>query len=117
MSITATKLQTYHLGSGCTEMDFSVTFDTVYPTANGETWNLSASTLFPHKVFSGHAIKFGRITNGHRLLVDFTPGASGAPTTCKLQLFLVPTARGAMVEASATTAYNALTCRMRIRGY
>jgi hypothetical protein len=117
MAITATKLATYHLGSGQTEMDFSVTFDTVYPTANGETWNLSAATLFPNKVFSGHAIKFGKITNGHRFLVDFTPGTSGGPTNCKLQLFLVPTARGAMIEASATTNYSTLTCRMRIRGY
>ena len=112
MAITATKLGVRFASPGFNLIEFSLAFDTDYPTSGGESLDLS--TAFPSKAFLGIVTKPCTWT-ASGADAEFTSGTSDGSTNCNITLYSKGAAKADL--SSTSLDGHAATMRLLVAGY
>lgn len=119
MSITMTKIgDPVFFGPGQTALEYSITFDTVYPTTGGESPAFGSATNFQKAVKRMIVTKPFRNT-GMAFFPVLIPSTTASYARIKLYFLCSSTtnaSKAAMVEVSNTTDCSAVSGRALIFG-
>ena len=110
-----------HITAGLSEQEYSITFDTNYPTTGGESLGFGSATNFISKVRYMKITRDFQDTN-QPWVVKFVPGTSDGATNSKIQLFFEALAsstnsRMTKYECSTTTDVSAVKGRAIFGGF